>query len=98
VAALLAVAATPDAGATLRIQNHRLGDICRVVVFVDHGRGARIVHDGPVRRGATHNFSSPGSTVCIQRSSVAQRCNSPLTRPVCRTDRYSNRTILWTLD
>jgi hypothetical protein len=28
---------------------------------------------------------------------VPQRCNSGLTRPVCKVDRHSNRTVMWTI-
>lgn len=88
---------SPAALADLRIQNHRFSKICRVVAFVDDQRGSRVVHDGPVRRGAHRTFRNVGAILCIQRSVVPERCNSGLTRPVCKVDRHSNRTVLWTI-
>jgi hypothetical protein len=87
----------PAALADLRIQNHRFQKICRVVAIVDDHRGTRVIHDGPVPRGAHRTFRNVGATLCIQRSVVPERCNSGLTRPVCKVDRYSNRTVLWTI-
>ncbi len=83
--------------ADLIIQNKRFSKICRVVAFVDDHRGSRVVHDGPVRRNAHLTFRNVGATLCIQRSVVPERCNSGLTRPVCKVDRHSNRTVLWTI-
>ncbi len=83
--------------ADLRIQNKRFSKICRLVAFVDDYRGSRIVHDGPVGRNAHRTFRNVGATLCIQRSVVPERCNSGLTRPVCKVDRHSNRTVLWTI-
>jgi hypothetical protein len=88
---------SPAALADLRIQNNRLPTICRVVAFVDDHRGSRVVHDGPVKRGAHRTFRNAGAILCIQRSVVPERCNSGLTRPVCKVDRHSNRTVLWTI-
>ena len=88
---------SPVALADLRIQNKRFSTICRVVAFVDDHRGSRVVHDGPVRKGAHRTFKNAGATLCIQRSVVPERCNSGLTRPVCKVDRHSNRTVLWTI-
>ncbi len=83
--------------ADLIIQNKRFSKICRLVAFVDDHRGTRVVHDGPVRRNAHRTFRNAGATLCIQRSVVPERCNSGLTRPVCKVDRHSNRTVLWTI-
>ncbi len=99
-AAIVALAVSvPSYGALadLRVQNHRFSHICRLIAFVDSHRGTSVIYDGPVRRGEHRTFSSPGSILCIQRSFVAERCNSGLTRPVCKLDRHSNRTVLWTI-
>jgi hypothetical protein len=89
--------ASTAAFADLRIQNKRFSTICRVVAIVDDHKGSRVVHDGRVRRNAHRTFRNVGATLCIQRSVVPERCNSGLTRPVCKVDRYSNRTVLWTI-
>ena len=96
VVATISVTSTA-ALADLRIQNNRFSKICRVVAYVDDHRGTRVVHDGPVRRNAHRTFRNVGATLCIQRSVVPERCNSGLTRPVCKVDRHSNRTVLWTI-
>ncbi len=88
---------SPAALADLRIQNNRFSTICRVVAFVDDHRGSRIVQDGPVGRNAHRTFRNVSATLSIQRSDVPERCNSGLTRPVCKVDRHSNRTVLWTI-
>ena len=96
--ALIMMMLTSTAEATLRMKSDRFKHICRVVVTVDSPRGARIVHDGPVRRGQRHTFrAGDGSTVCVRRSVVPERCNSGLTAPQCMVDRYRNRTILFSI-
>jgi hypothetical protein len=98
LAAALGVA-VPSSGALadLRVQNHRFPEICRLVVIVDSHRGSNVVYDGPLKRRGHRTFRSAGSTLCIQRSVVPERCNSGLTRPVCKVDRHSNRTAIWTI-
>jgi hypothetical protein len=95
--ALGVVSISPEATATLRVQNDRFSEICRVVAFMDSHRGTKVIYDGRLRRGRYKMFNSVGSKLCIQRSVVPQRCNSGLTRPVCKVDRHSNRTVQWTI-
>ena len=98
VLVLFACMLSGTADATLRISSHRFAKICRVVVTIDSPRGSRIVYDGPVRRGQRKTFrGGDGSTVCIQRNQVPERCNSPLTAPQCKVDRFWNRTILFNI-
>ena len=98
IALVVAAAGVPAAAlADLRVQNHRFPSICRVVVFVENARGSKVIYDGPLNRRGHQTFQSVGSTLCIQRSVVPERCNSGLTRPVCKVDRHSNRTALWTI-
>jgi hypothetical protein len=95
--AVAAAGAPARALAELRVQNHRFPSICRLVVFVENARGSKVIYDGSLNRRGYRTFNSVGSTLCIQRSVVAERCNSGLTRPVCKVDRHSNRTVLWTI-
>ena len=89
----------PSSDARLRFQSHRFDHICRVVVVADSPRGRRILYDGPVKRGQFKTFhAGDGTTVCVYRNRVPERCNSPMVGPKCRTDSHSNRTILFSID
>ena len=98
VACLALATVSATATADIRIQNHRFDHICRLVAWVEDARGSRVVYDGPIKRGQYKDFKGEGSRVCISRSSVPQRCNSELTRPVCKVDKHNNRTISWTIN
>jgi hypothetical protein len=98
LAGALLAALPPMADAALRIQSHRFDHICRVVVMADGPRGERKLYDGPVKRGDFKTFrAGDGTTICIYRNEVPERCNSRLGPPQCKTDRHSNRTTIFSI-
>ena len=88
----------PNAPADVRISVHRWKYICRVVVSIDHGRGAKVIYKGPAHSGFAKTVrGGGGNAVCVQRSRFPERCNSGLTPPSCKLDMHANRTIIFNI-
>ena len=95
-AAMAMSAAVP---ATIRVQSNHHNHICEVYITNDNQHGTRVMYRGPLKRGQFKTFSAgDGTTVCVYRNQVPERCNSPMVGPKCRTDSHSNRTILFSID
>ena len=98
MAMVVGVVVGTSAAADVRISTHRWKYICQVVVSVDNGRGAKVIYKGPAHSGFAKTVrGGGGSSVCVQRSRFPERCDSGLTRPECKLDMHTNRTIIFNI-
>lgn len=99
LAGLAMCVAAGTASAVVRIANHNYPHICRAVITNSDLKSTRVLHDGPVGPSFMLKVDGgQGNTVCYQRSSIPQACESPLTPKRCIQDTDWKTTKQFNID